>query len=98
MIRTQVYLPEDLYQQLKLLAKQENTNFSQLIREGVNEVVDKKRKKRHIGVDTLLALAQIGKNYQIKTPRDLASKIDYYLYGQGSREWGHLYRDKKKKT
>jgi len=46
MIRTQVYLPEDLHRELMLLAKREGTNFSSLIREGATEVVKKKNVKR----------------------------------------------------
>ena len=45
MIRTQVYLPEDLHIQLKLLAKSKGVNYSSLIREGVKEVIKKKQKR-----------------------------------------------------
>ncbi|OGM18908.1 hypothetical protein A2686_03875 [Candidatus Woesebacteria bacterium RIFCSPHIGHO2_01_FULL_38_10] len=45
MIRTQVYLPDDLYRELKLLAASGKDKFSDLIREGVKDVV-KKRKRR----------------------------------------------------
>lgn len=47
MIRTQVYIPEDLHQELTLLAKQEGVNFSKLIREGAEEVVKRKKSKRN---------------------------------------------------
>lgn len=47
MIRTQVYLPDDLYRELKLLAQQKGTNFSALIRKGVKEVIKKKRRRRN---------------------------------------------------
>ncbi|MBI2310464.1 hypothetical protein HYU90_01380 [Candidatus Collierbacteria bacterium] len=42
MIRTQVYIPDDLYRDLMLLVKQEGVNFSGLIREGAAEIVKKK--------------------------------------------------------
>lgn len=47
MIRTQVYIPDDLHRDLMLLAKTEGVNFSQLIREGAEEVKRKRlvRKK-----------------------------------------------------
>lgn len=48
MIRTQVYIPDDLYRELMLLAKREKTNFSRLIREAAQEVVKKKTKKRKV--------------------------------------------------
>ena len=46
MIRTQVYLPEELHRDLKLLALAERVNYSQLIRDGAREVIRKKAKKR----------------------------------------------------
>ena len=42
MIRTQVYLPDDLHRELKLKAATSGKNFSELIREGVRKVVAKK--------------------------------------------------------
>lgn len=45
MIRTQVYLPEDLYNDLKLLAATGKDKFSDLIRQGVEEVIKKKKIK-----------------------------------------------------
>ncbi len=83
MIRTQVYLPEDLYQDLKLLAATGKKNFSELIREGVEVVVKRKgRKKKKFG-EGFIGAIQGG-------PKDLSSKIDYYLYEEP-------YKDRKKK-
>jgi len=46
MIRTQVYLPEDIHRDLMLLAKKEGTNFSTLIREGARTIIKKKTTSR----------------------------------------------------
>jgi metal-responsive CopG/Arc/MetJ family transcriptional regulator len=46
MIRTQVYLPEELHRELKLLAHTERVNYSELIRDGVREVVNKKARRQ----------------------------------------------------
>lgn len=46
MIRTQVYLPEELHRELKLLVHAERVNYSELIRDGVREVITKKAKNR----------------------------------------------------
>jgi len=39
MIRTQIYLPEDIYEDLRLIAKTQKVNLSQLIREGAKNVI-----------------------------------------------------------
>jgi len=44
MIRTQVYLPEELYNDIKLLSLSGEGNFSDLLREGLETVVKAKAK------------------------------------------------------
>ena len=43
MVRTQVYIPDDQYNELKLLAAVGEGKFSDLIREGINEVIKKRK-------------------------------------------------------
>lgn len=46
MIRTQVYIPDNLHRDLKLLASSKGTNMSRLIREGAKLIVERKSKRR----------------------------------------------------
>ena len=70
MIRTQVYLPEDIYEDLRLIAKSEKINFSQLIREGAKKVIQEKIGTRKKGSWREFAGA-------LKTgPKDLSKKIN----------------------
>jgi predicted CopG family antitoxin len=46
MIRTQVYLPEELYNEVKLLSMSGEGSFSDLLREGLKAVVQAKRKTK----------------------------------------------------
>ena len=81
MIRTQVYIPEDLHRDLMLLTNQTGMNFSQLIREGVETVIRKKKiKKNKKWGEGFIGAIKGG-------PKDLSSKIDYYLYGKGNPKW-----------
>jgi metal-responsive CopG/Arc/MetJ family transcriptional regulator len=81
MIRTQVYIPDDLHRELTLLAQTSGQNFSSLLREGVREVIKKKKLKKRDdwGVGFIGAIKG--------GPSDLSSKIDYYLYGEGNPKW-----------
>lgn len=76
MKRTQVYLPESLHRDLMLLAKQEGTNFSSLIRKGGEQLIAeiKKKKKKNWGKGFIGAGSKRG-------PQNLSQKIDQYLYG-----------------
>lgn len=42
MIRTQIYLPDDLYRDLKLLSSNGQTNISRIIRDGAREIIKKR--------------------------------------------------------
>lgn len=45
MIRTQIYLPEDIYEDLQLIVKTQKVNLSQLIREGARNVIKGREKQ-----------------------------------------------------
>jgi len=80
MLRIQVYLPEELDRELKLLAKKESKAVAKLIRELLHDgLVKRKRRKKNAG-DTLLEIAKlVGKG-----PKDLSSNLFDYLYGKKS--------------
>ncbi|KKT58020.1 MAG: hypothetical protein UX91_C0007G0072 [Candidatus Amesbacteria bacterium GW2011_GWB1_47_19] len=74
-----MYLPEDVHRDLKLLAKTEGVNFSTLVRQGAEEII-KKKKIRKKDWRKLVGVIKGGS-------RDVSSKIDYYLYGEGNPKW-----------
>ena len=77
MIRTQIYLPKDLYQHIDLLAKREKKAKAAVIREVLEEGV--KRKQGNAG-KVLLEIAAMAEKYKWKGPKDLSKNIDKYLY------------------
>lgn len=79
MLRTQIYLPEELSQELKLVAKKEEKPTAELIRELLSRALRQRKRKRNAG-DTLLEIAKIG----AKGPSDLSTNLFDYLYGKKS--------------
>lgn len=77
MIRTQIYLPEDLYREIGWLAKKEKKAKAQVIREALEKEVEKKQGNAG---ETLLKLATMAKKYKWKGPKDLSVNHDKYLY------------------
>lgn len=77
MIRTQIFLPEETYQYIKIQAMREKKPSAQIIREALDLGIKQhiKRTKQNAG-DALLRLAKIGG----KGPKDLSENIDKYLY------------------
>lgn len=76
MIRTQVYLPKTLYQQIDLVARREKKAKAAVIRERLEKSL-KDNKPRETVRDAFLRLAAIGG----KGPKDLSKNLDDYLYG-----------------
>lgn len=91
MLRKQLYIPEELQRQIKLLVLKEKKTEAEVVRELLASALD--RKKRVKGrsfrnpADFLLSIAL----YKVKGPRDLSSRLDDYLYGRKSRKFSHLY-------
>jgi len=75
MFRTQVYLPEDIYQDLRFLAGQQQSNISQLIRQGAKIIIAQNKAKKNMAFTNI-----VGKG-KGKAPKDLAENFDDYLYG-----------------
>lgn len=70
MIRTQIYLPDDIYEDLRLISKASNQNLSQLIREGARKEI--KARAMQVGRDDWREFAGA-----LKTgPKDLSLKIN----------------------
>lgn len=87
MVRTQVYIPDDKYNELQLMTAMGFGTFSELFREGIDEVIKKKRVKKIKDFDPWKDF--IGKGPK-GGPRDVSSRIDYYLYVEP-------YENRKKK-
>lgn len=79
MIRTQIYLPENLYREIGLIARKEKKAKSQIIREALEKDVNKRRGS--VG-EALLKLAELGKKLNLRGPKDLSINHDKYLYGE----------------
>ena len=81
MIRTQVYLPDPLYKDIKLRAKLANKPAAALIREYIGKGIAEQQKADTSQADEgLMTLANLGIR---GGPSDLASNLDNYLYGDG---------------
>ena len=79
MIRTQVYLPKDLYRNIDLIAKREKKAKAQVIRDTLEEGINKKKAYKNAG-QALLELAKLGEKLNFRGPKDLSTNHDKYLY------------------
>lgn len=84
MLRTQIYLPGEQIKLLKRIAYTQEVTLSKVIRDLVREKLLHDKEDQEVGNvgSYLLSLAQKAKKMEIKAPKDLASRLDDYLYGQ----------------
>ncbi len=80
MIRTQIYLPEAMYKDIKLRAKAKGEPAAQLIRDTLETSLYKGKNIANPGVRK--SWAQQAEELNITgSPKDLSRRIDDYLYG-----------------
>ena len=79
MIRTQIYLPKELYQEIAFTAKREKKPKAAVIREALGKGLIKKRSKKNAG-SVLLEIAAMAEKLKTKGPSNLSTSIDKYLY------------------
>lgn len=78
MIRMQIYLPEDIEAEAKLLARSEKINFSELVRESLREKIARKRQANAQKKHPLSGLAGIIRGGD----KHVSSRIDDILYNK----------------
>ncbi len=85
MARTQVYFEPEVLDYLRQEAIRKKTTLAQIIRTKVIANMPAVRKKtvrkKMTGADFLLKMAKDAERLGFKGPKDLASNVDKYLYG-----------------
>lgn len=80
MIRTQIYIPDDLHYMAKLIAKRKDESLAELLRCYIAEGLKKEKEK--LKPKSLASLAKLNIT---GGPKDLSSKMDKYLYQKSYR-------------
>lgn len=78
MIRTQIYLDEEVHRDLTVLAKEEQESMAKLARDILKEGVYKRKGLDKSGKGVLKSLLSIKAT---GGPEDLSKNLDHYLYG-----------------
>lgn len=84
MLKTYLYLPKQLDEEIKELAVYHQTSKAEVLRSVIKEGVAVFKKRRSGGAEVLFKLAELGKRYKLKGPRDSSQRIDELLWG---RDW-----------
>jgi len=81
MLKTYLYIPEHLERKIVFTAKTQNKSKAEVIRQALEKGITAVQQQGTESVQALQKIAEIGKKYQPKGPKDLSSNLDKYLWG-----------------
>lgn len=83
MNRTQIYLPKTKIQKIQRIALRQRTTVSAVVRQLLERSLKEPRtRNREQAYETLAEAAKRINAQGKKGPKDLASRLDFYLYGK----------------
>ncbi|OGM25000.1 hypothetical protein A3D00_03815 [Candidatus Woesebacteria bacterium RIFCSPHIGHO2_02_FULL_38_9] len=84
MLRTYLYIPEQLNQKIYLTAKTQNKSKAEVIRLALEKGINAVGKQGTASASTLIKLAGLGKQFRLRGPNDSSMRMDDLLWG---RDW-----------
>ncbi len=77
MIRTQLYLPEEIIWELKLVAQRLDNSVAEIVRKALVKGIPQIEEKGQKNLDAIVGMVKSD-----KAPRDLSENLDQYLFGK----------------
>lgn len=87
MLKTYLYIPDHLEERIIQTARTQKKSKAEVMRQALEKGLEKAGGQVNAGVEILFKLAELGKKYKLKGPKDSSVKMDKYLWGKDwSRE------------
>jgi hypothetical protein len=84
MLKTYLYIPEQLEQKINFTAKNQNKSKAEVIRQALEKGIVSIAQQGTASTQILFKLAELGKRHNLQGPKDSSTKIDELLWG---RDW-----------
>lgn len=81
MLRTYLYIPENLEKQIEQAVQAQKKSKAEVLRQAIEKGLQELNSENNAGVEALFKLAKLAKKYKVKGPRDASINHDYYLWG-----------------
>lgn len=81
MLKTYLYIPEQLEIKINQTAQSQNKSKAEVIRQALERGLKEEEKRARAGVEALFKIAELGKKYKLKGPKDSSERIDELLWG-----------------
>lgn len=80
MLRSYVYLPEELGRKIKQTAKLQKKSKAEVIRQALEKGIASMQREPGESLEVLLEIARLGEKYTITGPKDLSANLDKYAW------------------
>lgn len=84
MLKTYLYVPEELEQKISLTARNQNKSKAEVIRQALEKGIVTVQQQGTASAQALLKIAEIGRQNNINGPKDGAEKMNEYLW---DKDW-----------
>ena len=84
MLRTYLYIPEELDRQIKSAAKSQNRSKADILRQALENGIGAIKQQGTASAEVLLKIAELGKKNNVKGPKDSSTRMDEYLW---DKDW-----------
>lgn len=82
MLKTYLYVPDQLEEKINLTAKTQNKSKAEVIRQALEKGITAMQQQGTASAQALLKIAEVGKRYNLKGPKDSSENMDKYLWGK----------------
>lgn len=82
MLKTYLYIPEHLEKKINLTAKTQKRSKAGVMRQALEKGITAVQRQGTASAQVLLKIAELGKKYRVKGPKDAVKRFDEYLYGK----------------
>jgi len=86
MLKTYLYLPEELNQRIYLIARAQKKSKAEVIRLSIEKGINTVGQLGNASAAILLKLANLGRQFSLRGPKDSSVKMDELLWG---KDWSH---------
>ena len=80
MLKTYLYVPEELEEKIILTAKTQKKSKAEVMRQALDKGISVLQYQGNASVEVLFKIAELGKKNKVKGPRDSVEHFDEYLY------------------
>jgi hypothetical protein len=84
MLKTYLYVPEELEKKILLAAKTLKKSKAEILRQALEKGISIVQNQGASSARALYKIAEIGSKYNLKGPKDGSKRMDEYLWG---RDW-----------